>query len=119
VSGHVYWVFEITVQPGQADAFKALAEEMCAGTKANEPGTLAYDWHANADGKTFHIFEHYKDADAAMVHLGNFGKNYAKRFMPMVTPVCFSVYGSPNEDVKKALAGLGPVYYQPFAGFVR
>jgi hypothetical protein len=54
-----------------------------------------------------------------MTHLANFGKNFAKRFMPMVKPVRFDVYGSPSEDVKKGLAGLGPIYHQPTTGFVR
>jgi quinol monooxygenase YgiN len=118
VSGHIYWVLELAVQPGQADALKALTKEMAEATKANEPGTLGYEFSIAADG-TLHVFECYKDSAAAMVHLGNFGKNFAKRFMPMVKPVRFAVYGTPSDEVKGAIAGLGPVYYSATTGFVR
>jgi quinol monooxygenase YgiN len=119
MTDHVYWVFEVAVQPDKVEAFKALSREMCDATNANEPGTLAYHWNAGADGTTFHIFEHYKDSAAAMTHLGNFGKHFASRFMPMVKPVRFSVYGKPGDDVKKGLAGLGPVHYASCGGFIR
>ena len=119
MSENVYWILEVAVQPGQVEAFKAMAQEMSAATKANEPGTLGYHWNAAADGTTFHIFEHYKDSASCMVHLGNFGKNFAARFMPLVKPVRFTVYGTPSDDVKKAIGGLGPVYTQPIDGFLR
>lgn len=118
MTDHVYWVFEVAVQPDNVEAFKAMSKEMSDATKANEPGTLAYHWNAGADG-AFHIFEHYKDSAAAMTHLANFGKNFASRFMPLVKPVRFTVYGKPGEDVKKGLAGLGPVYYADVGGFIR
>lgn len=119
MSDVVHWILEVAIQPGQADAFKALMKEMVAATQANEPGTLAYEWNLSADGGTCHIYERYKDPAATMVHLGNFGKNFAKRFVPMVKPGRLSVYGTPSEDVKKGLAGSGAVYYQPIGGFGR
>ena len=119
MSAHVYWILEVEIKSGQAEAFKAIAQEMSAATKAGEPGTLGYDWSISADGATCHIFEYYKDSAATMVHLGGFGKNFAARFMPMIKPVRFSVYGSPSDEVKKAIAGLGPVYFAPAAGFIR
>lgn len=116
---HVYWILEVAVAVEKAEAFKALVQEMASATQANEPGALGYHWSWSADGSTCHIFEHYKDSAATLVHLGNFGKKFAGRFMPMVKPVRFSVYGAPSADVQKGLAGLGPVYFKSFDGYIR
>jgi quinol monooxygenase YgiN len=115
----VHWVLEVAIQPGQTEAFKALMKEMVDATKANEPDTLAYEWNISADGGTCHIYERYKDSAATLTHLGSFGKNFAKRFMPMVKPGKFCVYGRPSADVQKGLAGLNPIYFNPIGGFGR
>lgn len=50
---HVSWVIELAVKEGQLDTFKALMEEMVAGTSP-EPGTLGYEWYISGDGGTVH-----------------------------------------------------------------
>lgn len=87
--------------------FRTLMEEMVAPTLANEPGTLNYEWSTSGDGRIGHIFERYVDSDATMVHLASFGQNYTARFMEILSPTGFTVYGSPNQQVKEALAGFG------------
>jgi hypothetical protein len=54
-----------------------------------------------------------------MTHLEWFGANCAARFMEMVTPTRFVVYGTPSQQVKDALAAFSPVYMVPFGGFSR
>jgi hypothetical protein len=54
-----------------------------------------------------------------MTHLEWFGANCAVRFMEMVTPTRFVVYGTPSQQVKDALAAFSPVYMVPFGGFSR
>jgi quinol monooxygenase YgiN len=107
------------VQPGSEQAFRALVKEMVEATKADEPGALAYEWSISADGSQCHLYERYVDSEATMTHLGNFGAKYAERFLAVLAPVTFTIYGSPSAAVKEALAGFNPTYLQPAAGFSR
>jgi hypothetical protein len=43
-------------------------------------------------------------------HLGTFGEKFASRFLEVLKPVRFVVYGAPNAAVQDALAGFNPVY---------
>ena len=118
MTDNVYWMLVVKVNDGKLDEFKALAEEMNAATEL-EPGALAYEWHLDEAGSTCHIYERYADSAATLVHLGNFGANFAERFMALVTPESITVYGSPDEQVRGALAPMGAVLMTQFAGFAR
>jgi quinol monooxygenase YgiN len=116
---NVYWVLEVNVNPGKLDDGQALMDEMVNGTFDNESGALNYEWNFNEDRTSMHIYERYADSAATMVHLGNFGSKYAERFLQYFAPAGFTVYGEVSDEVKAALAGFGPVYYTPAAGFAR
>ena len=62
--------------------------------------------------------ERFVDTAAALVHLGNFGA-FAERFLAALSPVRFTVFGSPSAEVKEAAAGFGPAFYEPVGGFIR
>ncbi len=119
MSNAVSWVLELNVKDGQLDAFKALAEEMSGATQADEPGATHYEWFADEDGNTVHIYERYTDSAATMVHLGNFGAKFAERFLACVDPARMIVYGDPSADVRSALAGFGAVHMARLTGFAR
>lgn len=115
----VAWMLELNIQNGQGGNLPALIEEMVAATEQTELGTLDYRWSTSADGTTCHIFERYTDSDAVMAHLANFGEKFAGRFMEILAPTRFVVYGSPSQEVKDALAGFGPTYMDSAGGFSR
>lgn len=119
MSDNVHWMLELKIKDGALDDFKALMTEMTSATEANEPGTLNYEWYISDDQKTCHLYERYVDSAATMVHLGSFGANFANRFMTLVEPTRFVVYGNPNNDVRAALAGFGAVHMTQIAGFAR
>ena len=119
MSSDVFWMLEMTIRPGQLDALKALMPEMVEATQANEPGTLNYEWFISADETQCHIYERYADSDAVMTHLGNFGANFAERFMACFEPTSFSVYGPASTDVRDALAAFGAVHLDAMDGFRR
>lgn len=119
MSEQVYWMLETKIKDGQLDNLKALMAEMVEATKANEPGTLNYEWSISADEQTCYIFERYADSEATMIHLGTFGKHYAGRFMSILQPTGMTVYGSPNEAARKALKGIGGVFMTSIGGFSR
>lgn len=117
MSTYVHWLIELKVAKDQAAAFKALADEAVAATK-QEPGCMGYDWNLADDGETVHIYECFKDSAAVLAHMENFGK-FRERFRAMITPVSFTIYGSPNTEVRAAFAGRDVRYFNSIAGFIR
>ena len=115
----VAWMLELAIQEGKGAELPALIEEMVEATKENEPGTLDYQWSISADGTACHIFERYADSGAVLVHLGTFGERFAGRFMEILAPTRFTIYGSPSQEVKEALAPFSPTYMESAGGFSR
>ena len=115
----ISWTLEMSLKPEHEPALTALMTEMVGATSANEAGTLSYEWSLSADGATCHIFERYADSAAVLTHLGAFGEKFAGRFLELLTPVRFVVFGSPSPQVKEGLAILNPVYMRPIGGFNR
>jgi quinol monooxygenase YgiN len=114
----VSWVIELAVKPGELEAFKALMEEMVAGTSL-EPTSLGYEWFISDDSGTVHIYEKYADSEAMVSHVTGFLANWAKRFMGAVDVKRFTVYGSPNAAAREILDSMGAVYLGPWGGFSR
>ena len=119
MSDTVSWILDLKIKDGEIDNAKALMREMVDATKANEPGTLNYEWYASDDGATIHIYERYADSAATMTHLGAFGEKFAERFLAILEPTRFVVYGDPSAEVREALAPMGAVHMAHIGGFTR
>ena len=119
MSEQVAWLLEMNIKPGAADSFKAVMNEMIEATRANEPGTLNYEWSLSEDGSTCHLYERYANSAATMTHLASFGANYAERFLAAVQPTRFTIYGNPDAQVRSALDPFSPTYMTSAAGFAR
>jgi quinol monooxygenase YgiN len=109
---------QLAVRDGQLNAARDLMNEMVASSK-QESGAESYEWYISDDGTTCHVNERYSDSDAALVHLGNFGANFAERFPGCFQPTALSVYGDPSPEAKAALDGFGAAYYGWLGGFNR
>ena len=118
MSDIVSWNLQTSVREGQLSAARDLMPEMVEATRG-EAGTLGYEWFLGGDGTVCHIYERYADSDAALIHLGNFGANFAERFLQCFEPTALFVYGEPSDEAQAALADLGPVYLGTFGGFSR
>ena len=118
MSKPIYYLLEVEIKSGESDDFEALLKELIA-TAQSEPTTLNYDVSLGEDGKTCHFFERFTDSEALAAHVGSFAKNFAERFLSVVTPTRLTVYGNPSDEAKKALSGFGPVYMEPMGGFAR
>jgi quinol monooxygenase YgiN len=114
----VSWILELGVQPAREKDLRALMDEMVSGAKA-ETGTLNFEWSATADRSVWQIFERYADSAAVMIHLAAFGTKFAARFQELCKPLHCVVCGSASPEVKKALAGLHPIYMESVGGFSR
>lgn len=119
MKSNVCWMLELSIKSGKLNDFKTLMGEMVNSTKTSEPSTLNYEWYISNDNKTCHIYERYLDSNAVMIHLGTFGQKFAERFLAVVEPTRFIVYGNPSKDVTEALSGFGPVYMAQIDGFAR
>jgi len=109
----------MTVQEGQLDAFKSIAQTMTEGSKA-EPGTLGYEWFAAADGKRFRLVETYVDAQAVEAH---FAGPVVQQLVPKLVATCavdgFEFYGDPGPSVAATAVGMGAVIFQYWIGIDR
>jgi quinol monooxygenase YgiN len=114
MSEQIYWILQVAIHPGKLDNFRAVARDLIASTEL-EPGTLGYEWALSDDETICHIYERYKNADALVAHVQGFGA-FAERFMQACRPTRFHVYGTPTDEVKAALADLGPVYFSTSLG---
>lgn len=112
----IYWVLTLDLAEGQDAAFEALMAEMVVATKA-EDGAKNYEWHRN--GNAVNIYERYETNGDAGIHLGNFGENFAERFLAILTPTGLDVYGPAEGGVREGLAGFGAAFYDQVGGFAR
>ena len=113
---NVYMLGQLAIREGQADAFRTLADDMCAAT-AKEPGALNYEWSLSEDGTKYHVYERYVDSDAVRVHLENVAA-HVERLMTLAEITRSEIYGSPDAELRKVLLQFGATFYQPYAGFV-
>ena len=113
----IYWVLVLKIHDGQTAAFKALSAELIASSQ-NEPGTLNYEWSLSEDGTSSHIYERYVNSAAIKAHIANNGDQVGRLFA-MASPISMVIYGSPDDEVRRDLAGLNPVYMVPLGGFGR
>jgi quinol monooxygenase YgiN len=118
IEGQVSWVVECSIRDGQLDAFKALMDEMVAGT-SGEPGTLNYEWFISDDDKTVHIYEKYADSAATVTHVNGFMEKWAQRFMGCVDVSRFTAYGNPDESAREIMAPFGGKQLSTWGGFAR
>lgn len=110
----IAWTLSVEITEGHDDAFNSLMSEMVSATK-EENGVKSYEWHRS--GNIVHINERYETNDDAGAHLGNFGANFAERFLAIVTPTGLQVYGPAAGGVREGLAGFGATFYDQIGGF--
>jgi quinol monooxygenase YgiN len=115
----VHWVYEVTIRDGQLQNLKDLIAEMVAGTKADEPETLIYEWVVSVDGSTGQVYERYANSEAALAHVATFNRDFAERLGTMADLARHTVYGRPSPALKQAIAGSRPIYFDNVAGFER
>ncbi len=112
----VSWHVELGVRPGKLDRFRALTSEMVESTRG-EAGVLSYERFISDDGKFIHVYERYVDSPSAVAHLLEFSKRFGGRFEGMVDRKGFTVYGTPNEELKELLDVFGATYFAHLGGF--
>jgi quinol monooxygenase YgiN len=118
-AGYVALVVTGEVLPGQMDNFRQLVPRLVAAV-AEEPGTLVYEWSFHPDQKTYNVMEVYQNSDALAAHLKHVtSTDFLKELGQVRKTTNAVVFGSPDAQVKEALARLDPVYTSHIDGFMR
>jgi len=118
MSTPVSWHLNMRVRVGRLEELRSLMAEMVASTQA-EPGTLSYEWFLNEDKGACHLYERYRDSDAAMIHVENFVSRFAERFMGCLDVREINVYGEPSDELRAAHEQSGAEFLGSFGGFTR
>jgi len=109
----------MTINEGQTDAFKSIAEAMTECSKA-EPGTLGYEWFGQGDGKRFTLLEVYVDAAAIEAHfMGPAVQEWVPKLDAISTVDGFVIYGDPGPKVAAIATEFGAVILKYWKGIER
>lgn len=79
-----------------------------------EEGSLNYEWTLGEDGSCLHVYERYRDEQAAKLHLGTWSQN-AARFMAAVDISQIIIYSAISAELKAAFPGAK--FMTPIGGF--
>ena len=118
MSSYIVTDFQLSINEGKLEDFKAFVNTMIEVTHANEPNTLVYEWYINEDGSECHLLETFKNSDAFMTHLGNVGHMFETLF-GFATMTRARIYGNPSTELQQALNPLGVEYFGHFNGVTR
>jgi quinol monooxygenase YgiN len=117
-AGSIALVVTGEVLPGQMDNFRQLVTRLVAAV-AEEPGTLAYEWSFQPDQTTYNFIEVYQNSDALTAHIKHMSGGLLNELAQVRKTTKAIVFGSPDAQLKEALARLDPVYTSPIDGFIR
>jgi quinol monooxygenase YgiN len=108
------------VAPENVEKVKSLAAQACR-TAANEPGTLAYDWHYSEEAGTLVVLESYADSDAHLTHMGADGHGELMgALMALIDSLEFFVLGRPTPEHRAALSRIpGAQFHSEVASIPR
>lgn len=99
---NIAWAVEGTIKEGKYDAIHELMKEMCSEVD-KEVGSLIYEWFLK-DDKHLYVYERYKNADAARIHLKTWEK-YQERFFELVDVSKLRLYSTLPKDLDDYFAG--------------
>ena len=102
------------IHHGQLEPFKRLAQICLESVREKDPGTLQYDWYFNEDQSECVVRERYKDSEAVLAHVDNLGNTLGE--LLELCDLSIELYGTPSEQLAKALAGLDLEAYKHYQG---
>ncbi len=112
----ISWHVVLQIRPDRLDDFRKLTREMVESTR-NEPGAICFERFIDDDRTTVHIYERYRNSQAAIAHLQEFGRRFSERFSDLVEREQFTVFGSPSHELKELLDAYKPTYADWLDGF--
>jgi quinol monooxygenase YgiN len=106
------------IEKDNVEQFKKLIREMSEVVETNEPDTSEYRFYLNEDGTKCIVHETYADSKATLSHNdGAASKTILQSIFNAAQLNRLDVYGNPNDEWKKVLAGLNSHTFNLFTGF--
>lgn len=108
----VYFLVTFNIHEGKLAAFEETAKASTAGTR-KEPGALGYEFYLSRDRKTYRLVETYRDAAAALAHMGSpVVKELVPKMLESASIASFEVYGDPGPEARARLEAFGATIYE-------
>jgi len=115
----LYLVVELTINEGQLDMFRSVAQEMVAGSQ-RETGTLGYEWYLSADQTRCRLIESYATTDDLLAHFtGPVVQQLVPQLIHHARVDRFDVLGEPGPQAAAMLVGFGAEIFQHWQGLSR
>jgi quinol monooxygenase YgiN len=106
----VKFTIELTVIHSQLETFKALAKEMNAIVRKEEPRTINCQWFFHEGDDRWYLTEKFADSDAFLKHLEDVGPKL-EEILSIAEVSRFEVFGNLSHAAKAAIASFGVKYF--------
>ncbi|MBI4498312.1 MAG: hypothetical protein HY689_10470 [Chloroflexi bacterium] len=122
MANQVQYAVTWTINPGQAETFKSLAQAAIQAVQQNEPKMVGYHWYYSDDQTTCQLLEWYADPDGIAHHIEHIGPLLGK-LLEVSQIARFEVFGDISPQSQQALApfndAFGIKYFGHGGGFTR
>ena len=99
------WYVTFRLKPGQAGAFRKIADGVSKAVEKAEPGTRFYQWFLSEDEKTGHCSMWFDGKTSALKHItGVAPSQHLPKLMEVSEIERFDVFGTPSAEIAKILA---------------
>jgi quinol monooxygenase YgiN len=120
----IEYVVEFTIHPRSLDEFKTTARKVIRRVRAEEPGTVVYQWYLSIDGRKCYVVERFPDSAALVAHARSAVlADLLPTLLQFSTLDEVRVFGRPTAEAARVLAVLATTttvtISRSFAGFVR
>ena len=101
----IIFMIDLSIIDEQSETAEEFTYRITEKVKANEPGTVIYQYFFGSDDKVF-LYEVYKSSDDAIKHVKDFrGSSWETEFGGLFTIDNFAVLGNSSEELKDSLEG--------------
>ena len=100
-------VYKWTAKPGQAEALKAIYQEVEKQMQETEPDALQVDCYFDAGTDTLIVYDLFKDGAALGQHLSTTAAGHFPQLLQIAVPGPFLFCGEVPEALKQAAIGMG------------
>ena len=101
----IIFMLDLSVIDGNTKEAEVFTYKITKKVKANEPGTVIYQYFFGSNDKVF-LYEVYKSNQAAIKHVEDFrGSTWEEEFGGLFSIDNFAVLGNSSNDLKESLEG--------------
>ena len=101
----IIFMLDLSIIDGNTKDAEEFTYKITKKVKANEPGTVIYQYFFGSNDKVF-LYEVYKSNEAAIKHVEEFrGSTWEENFGGLFSIDNFAVLGNSSNDLKESLEG--------------